>query len=45
MSTAFQAYSYLENKGMIEARPKSGYYVRYVPKEDPRHSPHRSAVA
>ena len=31
MSTAFQAYYYLESKGLIEARPKSGYYVRYNP--------------
>lgn len=28
MSTAFQAYFLLENKGLIEARPRSGYYVR-----------------
>lgn len=28
-STAFKAYAALENKGLIEARPKSGYYVRY----------------
>ena len=33
MSTAFQAYSFLENKGIIEARPKSGYYVRFIPEE------------
>lgn len=31
MSTAFKAYSELENKGLIEARPKSGYYVKFVP--------------
>ncbi len=35
ISTAFKAYSDLENKGLIEARPKSGYYVKYVPKEYP----------
>jgi DNA-binding transcriptional MocR family regulator len=29
MGTAFQAYYYLEGKGLIEARPKSGYYVRF----------------
>jgi DNA-binding transcriptional MocR family regulator len=29
ISTAFKAYIELENKGFIEARPKSGYYVRY----------------
>lgn len=28
MSTAFQAYFSLENKGLIEARPRSGFYVR-----------------
>ncbi|TNE69219.1 MAG: PLP-dependent aminotransferase family protein [Bacteroidetes bacterium] len=28
LSTAFKAYSALESKGLIEARPKSGYYVR-----------------
>lgn len=31
MSTAFKAYAELENKGLIEARPKSGYYVRFRP--------------
>jgi DNA-binding transcriptional MocR family regulator len=29
MGTAFQAYYYLEGKGLIESRPKSGYYVRF----------------
>lgn len=29
MSTVFQAYYYLESKGLIEARPQSGYYVKY----------------
>ena len=28
-STIFQAYYQLEAKGLIEARPKSGYYVRF----------------
>jgi len=32
MSTAFQAYYALESKGLIEARPQSGYYVRYSPR-------------
>ena len=32
MSTAYQAYVELEKKGLIEARPKSGYYVRFSPK-------------
>lgn len=31
LSTAFQAYYYLESKGLIEARPQSGYYVKYSP--------------
>lgn len=30
ISTAFKAYSQLEIKGLIEARPKSGYYVRFI---------------
>ncbi len=29
MGTAFQAYYYLEGRGLIESRPKSGYYVRF----------------
>jgi DNA-binding transcriptional MocR family regulator len=36
ISTAFQAYSQLEMKGLIEARPKSGYYVRFTPRELPK---------
>jgi DNA-binding transcriptional MocR family regulator len=31
LSTAFQAYYYLESKGLIEARPQSGYYVKVSP--------------
>ncbi|HYG19960.1 MAG TPA: PLP-dependent aminotransferase family protein [Ohtaekwangia sp.] len=31
LSTAFQAYYCLESKGLIEARPQSGYYVKYSP--------------
>ena len=31
ISTAYKAYVELENMGMIEARPKSGYYVRFLP--------------
>ncbi len=34
LSTAFQAYYHLESKGLIEARPQSGYYVKF----SPRHS-------
>ncbi len=35
LSTAYQAYYHLEGKGLIEARPKSGYYVRYSPQQFP----------
>ncbi|HZZ76497.1 MAG TPA: PLP-dependent aminotransferase family protein [Puia sp.] len=31
LSTAFKAYVELESMGMIEARPKSGYYVKVLP--------------
>lgn len=33
MSTAFNAYAQLEIRGLIEARPKSGYYVCFTPRE------------
>src|SRR5690349_18256480 len=29
LSTAFQAYYSLESRGLIEARPQSGYYVKF----------------
>ncbi|MBX7127467.1 MAG: PLP-dependent aminotransferase family protein [Cyclobacteriaceae bacterium] len=32
LSTAFHAYYHLESKGLIEARPQSGYYVRFSPR-------------
>ena len=32
ISTAFKAYTQLEIKGLIEARSKSGYYVRFRPR-------------
>ncbi len=35
MGTAFQAYYHLEGRGLIEARPKSGYYVRFNHKRFP----------
>jgi len=35
MGTAFQAYYQLEAKGLIESRPKSGYYVRFNNKRFP----------
>lgn len=31
LSTAFQAYYHLESRGLIEARPQSGYYVKFTP--------------
>lgn len=31
LTTAFQAYYYLESRGLVEARPQSGYYVKYSP--------------
>jgi DNA-binding transcriptional MocR family regulator len=31
VTTAIQAYLELENRGLIEARPKSGFFVRYRP--------------
>jgi len=34
-STVLQAYYHLESKGLIEARPQSGYYVRFSPKQFP----------
>ncbi|WP_159467566.1 PLP-dependent aminotransferase family protein [Dyadobacter sp. 3J3] len=36
ISTAFKAYIELENKGYIEARAKSGYFVRYNPAKIPK---------
>lgn len=33
MSTAVQAYLELENRGLIEARPKSGFFVRQRPQQ------------
>lgn len=35
LSTAFKAYYFLESKGLVEARPQSGYYVRFTPKSLP----------
>lgn len=34
ISTAFKAYTQLEIRGLIEARPKSGYYVRFLPRNN-----------
>ena len=35
ISTVLQSYLRMEDRGMIEARPKSGYYVRHRPRELP----------
>jgi DNA-binding transcriptional MocR family regulator len=35
ISTIMQAYYHLESKGLVEARPQSGYYVRFSPKNFP----------
>ncbi len=35
VSTALQAYYHLEGKGLIVARPQSGYYVRFSPQLAP----------
>jgi DNA-binding transcriptional MocR family regulator len=32
LSTAFQAYYALESRGLVEARPQSGYYVKFSPR-------------
>lgn len=47
LSTAFQAYFLLENKGLIESKPRSGFYVKFakskLPPQPqlifPKHSP------
>ena len=36
MGTAFQAYYHLEGRGLIESRPKSGYYVRFNHRRFPK---------
>ena len=36
MGTAFQAYYHLEGRGLIESRPKSGYYVRFSHRRFPQ---------
>ncbi|HRH44682.1 MAG TPA: PLP-dependent aminotransferase family protein [Pyrinomonadaceae bacterium] len=33
LSTAFKAYYHLEIKGLLEARPRSGFYVRPLPQK------------
>lgn len=48
MSTAFQAYFLLESKGLIESRPRSGFYVaigsRELPPEPSRTRPSLAAT-
>jgi len=48
IGTAIQAYLALENQGLIEARPKSGFFVRYRPhhalREPSTSRPSRGAV-
>jgi DNA-binding transcriptional MocR family regulator len=39
IGTVMEAYVVLENRGYIEARPKSGYYVRNRPAEMPKAKP------
>ncbi|MGJ7902517.1 PLP-dependent aminotransferase family protein [Lysobacter sp. 1R34A] len=36
LATAVEAYQQLEREGLIEARPRSGYYVRAAPMQAPR---------
>lgn len=36
MSTTLQAYYHLEGKGLVEARPQSGYFVRFNPSRFPQ---------
>ena len=43
LSTAYKAYVQLEIKGLIEARPKSGYYVRYTPSRTFQTPPNKKA--
>ena len=35
MSTAFKAYAHPEDKGLIDASPKLGYYIRFAPRDSP----------
>ena len=38
-STVFEAYYSLEARGLIEARPRSGYYVKMGLADPTRHAP------
>src|ERR1043166_1840350 len=47
VTTVIQAYLALENRGLIEARPKSGFFVRSLPRDrvlEPKTSKPASAV-
>ena len=43
ISTVMKAYYLLENRGLVEARPQSGFYIRLsplaYPPDSPRHIP------
>ncbi len=43
INTAIEAYAHLENRGMIEARPQSGFYVRSRVPEPEGHPPEKDA--
>jgi DNA-binding transcriptional MocR family regulator len=43
LSTVLQAYRLLESRGIIEARPQSGYYVKFKPKAQSMAPPAESA--
>jgi DNA-binding transcriptional MocR family regulator len=45
LTTALQAYAELENRGLIEARPRSGFYVRAHFREPARETPARLVAA
>jgi DNA-binding transcriptional MocR family regulator len=44
LSTVLQAYRLLETRGIIEARPQSGYYVRFRPRKVPLESEAEAAA-
>ena len=47
MSTVYNAYYELEVKGLIESRPRSGYYVKFVPSnqlKQPEFKNHRTNI-
>ncbi|MEA5115572.1 MAG: PLP-dependent aminotransferase family protein [Geobacteraceae bacterium] len=45
ISTVVKAYFHLENRGLIEARPQSGYYVRHQPVQAAAEQEHALAPA